>query len=467
MEKSYIKIIVFFALVLSCLTISSGTRAQLASHWHTTHSDHNGQFRYAFTALSSAGEECTAAGLVIDDSMVGDGPAIRIMFFRSHDGGLTWIEQDPGLPREFGQNQNEISVVQQIDSLNVVAIGDTGLILRTIDGGITWKQQNLNTSRKFLDVHFSDPMTGIVLVQDYPNILTTTDGGEHWSGFSHYKPGDPLTQFCHSYGGGMFRAITYELGQIFTTYDSWQSVDSSLEILDTGRNPRIIGGCNFRSRDTMVAYGIHFTKDSANLLSNPRLLITRSTNGGALWTEISGLDSVLLKPVQMSPLDRDFVLISGLSTGGRNLIGISTDHGMSWEIDSVLRDSNYPPYIARVTVTPQGHAVAIVTQPFRGSTGLLMRADRVESKVKSSKPIISDTQIYPNPATTDLNILSTDLSRPVHLVDVLGHEVLSGVLSVSGQVTLDVSKIPRGVYSVVIDRDGTQVPVGKIAVIGK
>ena len=120
--------------------IPLGARAQFVWHWYTTHQSQNGHFRYAFTALSSDGEECTAAGFAINDSFYG--ARIHIMFSRSHDGGLTWTEQDPGLPPEIGQNQNQITVIQQIDSLNVVGIGDTGLIVRTFDGGRTWERQN-------------------------------------------------------------------------------------------------------------------------------------------------------------------------------------------------------------------------------------------------------------------------------------------------------------------------------------
>ena len=316
-------------------------------------------------------------------------------------------------------------------------------------------------------------MTGIALAEGLPDIFTTTDGGEHWSGISDWIPYSLAPYFCYSYGEGMFRAITYEFGQIYTTYDNWQSVDSSLAILDT-MHTRMILGCNFRGRDTLVAYGIHYLTDSLlgdsihHTWKGPRLLLTWSTDGGKYWTEVPGLDSSFtMQGLFMSSLDRDYVLVAGLSNSGHNLIGMSNNHGISWEMDPVLRDSNYPPFIGGVTVTPQGHAIIIVTDPIRGSVGRLMRGERVESKVKLSNPNISATQIYPNPAMADLNIISADPSRSISLIDVLGRKVLSGILSASGQITLDVSKIPREIYNIVIDRGGELMSVGKVAVIGK
>jgi hypothetical protein len=75
-------------------------------------------------------------------------------------------------------------------------------------------------------------------------------------------------------------------------------------------------------------------------------------------------------------------------------------------------------------------------------------------------------QLYPNPATTNLNITSSIGTSTIHLYDVLGREALSSILS-NGQSTLDVSRLPRGIYSVVLERKGELLPAGKVAIVAK
>src|SRR6202030_2961224 len=103
-------------------------------------------------------------------------------FYRSNDGGKSWTEQHsvPATPPIL-TNQG-ITTLQQIDSSNAVGIGDLGTVLRTFDGGITWVNQDLSIPFRVADIHFSDPLTGIVVTADTTNnILTTSDGGRHWN----------------------------------------------------------------------------------------------------------------------------------------------------------------------------------------------------------------------------------------------------------------------------------------------
>jgi len=60
--------------------------------------------------------------------------------------------------------------------------------------------------------------------------------------------------------------------------------------------------------------------------------------------------------------------------------------------------------------------------------------------------------IYPNPASTTLNIVSTDPSPSFKIIDILGRTVVSGRTLDHGTLTLDISSLPRGVYSVLVQR---------------
>ncbi len=197
------------------------------------------------------------------------------MFWRSNDGGLTWSIQDPGLPYELGQNQNQFISIQQIDSLNVVAVGDTGLLVRTYDGGKTWETQNLHTKAFFTDVDFSDPMTGIVTAYDtIGTIFVTSDGGKNWKTI---QIGGSYLRQCHSYGNGKFRVFKEGLGPLYTTNNNWETIDSTKLLIDSTRDTNyasyFFDHCNFTGGDTIIAYG--------NYLLQSDGLLMRSIDAGA------------------------------------------------------------------------------------------------------------------------------------------------------------------------------------------
>jgi hypothetical protein len=270
----------FFA-ICACLIVGSGARAQY--NWHVVHHEWGDKKQFAFTAVDCYGENCTAAAEAMDTSM--HPPVTTLFFYRSNDGGLTWTVQDPGLPHQVLLVQNHFVKVQQIDSLNVVAIGDTGLMVKTTDAGVTWQRVPLPTTYDLFDVHFSDPLTGIVVVNFHHQVLTTLDGGQHWkattvSGFLPPKQ-------CHSYGSGKFLVFPWAAGPIYTTADNFQSIDSSLIIYPLTDSVHNLVYCNFLGVDTIVAYGTRSSKDPPY----SRLLMTRSIDGGKSWKEIPIPDS--------------------------------------------------------------------------------------------------------------------------------------------------------------------------------
>jgi hypothetical protein len=89
------------------------------------------------------------------------------------------------------------------------------------------------------------------------------------------------------------------------------------------------------------------------------------------------------------------------------------------------------------------------------------------SKVENHVIYAINTRIYPNPAIDHLNVLSEVPGRPVHLFDLLGNEAANTVLDAFGRATLDVSSLPRGTYSLMIDIFGTLQHIGKVAVVAK
>ncbi|HWF44986.1 MAG TPA: T9SS type A sorting domain-containing protein [Candidatus Kapabacteria bacterium] len=450
-----------YSLLLACLIFASGARAQY--RWHVTHPSYdNHGHSFKFTSLDCWGEVCIAGGIKTDTSLK-TVQASAIIFYRSTDGGQTWAEQDPNLPHEriIG---NQIEAVQQIDSLDAVGVGDSGLVLRTSDGGATWEKQDLHTSEYVSNVHFSDLMTGIVIlarattgVVSACDIATTHDGGKNWS----LAPFSPwlFASDCHSDGDGKFRVISDDIGPVYKTSDNWATVDSTPLIIPWADSIHVLGHFNFKGEDTIVGYGASVYGTIG--LVPVYVFITHSINGGMSWDSValsvSGSDGI----ESMSSLDRNIVF--GAESGSGTRMEVSTDHGITWRVDSLILDTTgYRPYfIQSIAVTSQGYGVFISSL---GDQGLIFRGDPPSEHVESNKHIVDDGHIYPNPATTNLTITSSIGASSVYLYDILGREALSGTL-LNGHATLDVSHLPRGIYSVVLEHNGRLIPAGKIAVV--
>jgi hypothetical protein len=194
--------------------------------------------------------------------------------------------------------------------------------------------------------------------------------------------------------------------------------------------------------------------------------ITRTTDGGKSWTSFPIADSVGAIH-SMSSLTRDTIYASG-SSGAHRMLR-STDRGASWSLDSVLLDTAYEFVAANgLTVMADGHPVGLFSQSsYDVDPSAIFRGEWEPARVEIYERIFYGTHLYPNPATTEFTITSVDPSRPVHVFDMIGRELLHDVLDTRGVATLDISRLPRGVYSVVLDHYGKLLPVGKVAVVGR
>lgn len=392
---------------------------------------------------------------------------MHLMFFRSNDGGETWSEQDPGLPQGRGDNSNYIRRVQQIDSLNIVAAGDTGLLVRSFDGGLTWHQQDVPARENVWDVHFSDPMTGIAVLQ-HPtggqnpscDIITTHDGGNHWklAPFSPWLSGVA----CHSYGGNRFAAISFNVGPVYRTNDDWVTFDSSQLIVNWTDHEHGVGKYRFLGSDTIVGLGA----TSTGIGEIPYLV--HSIDGGDHW-DSTVIKNTLLNwdAASISSLEFDPVLIGAY--GRETWMGVSHDHGVTWEIDTTIFDGPMPgAEVVRsiaVSNTAGSGVFGVAAFVSLAGHGFLARGIPEQSRVENFERIIYTTHLFPNPASSQVEIATIDPDRPIFLCDVLGRTVSRSRLDAHGQVSLDVTSLPRGTYSVMLDHFGNVIPVGKLVLI--
>jgi photosystem II stability/assembly factor-like uncharacterized protein len=440
--------------VLVLCGMPQGARSQ--SPWNVLVTSTSDQQSYYFYGLSCHGSHCTVCGLHQDDMNAAE----WVTFFRSDDGGQHWIEQNPKLstariPSKF------LYVVDQIDSLNVVAGGDSGLVAITADAGKTWGSMQNTIHGKVKDVSFSDPKNGMICVQDSISLYLTSDGGSSWKPAPFHAG---LLWQGHAYGHGMFRAFKYGWGPIYSTKDNWVTVDSTTVIFDhlrADKTGELLAFCRFGFADNMIATGIKRPMSGIN-----SGLIYVSNDGGITWTE-STLPSLAIGPIYVvSNPDRDTIFAAGDKLE-KSVNLVSTDHGSTWLTDSLQFDTAYKSITSRgIELTVSNHLVGIFTSNPTLGQAIIAYRSMAHKSVETYERIVYGTRIYPNPAQNFVSIVSNDPLREVRLIDVLGRSRLEAQLPADGTLKLDISHLGSGIYSVQIDHDGVMIPVGKIAAIG-
>src|SRR5665213_1307118 len=445
MKKFHTSLIIFVGWV----AVVPPTRAQFLCK--VTDGERIGSNLYSgYRALTCNGNDCTVVAETVPDSANGFGPVNgfgHLVFLHSSDGGHTWaVETDPSFARDSMGTDIRID---QIDSLNIIASGNFGSgpwfssIFRTTDGGVTWHQQPAPTEG-IGGISFSTAEDGIVLAG--LGVFTTTDGGMHWESISFY-PGN--VSRCHAYGNGKYRLFQGNTGKIYTTTDNWATVDSTPAIFSDPVQGagHIFEDCKFGSGDTMIACGFHnnFAKDT----SYPYL--ARTTDGGEHWVTVYDDTTGAYGDIYYPPSDvnRD-TIIAGVNTW-LNAVLCSTDNGTTWEIDSLrFNDEQYrfENQDDGVGLNSDGDLVGAFDYWTNSVfTSFLTIGQRVTSAVISDNIKTVGVSLFPNPTSTSITVTGGTTGSTVHLLDILGRDILSTKVPASGTLTLDVSSLPRGIYT--------------------
>ncbi len=448
--------------------------------WHVVHTDFDGTLYYAFDAISCAGNNCTVCGSIIDPLQ----PVVTRMFWRSIDGGVSWQMQNPGIASYPDlKHKHYFTTIQEIDSINTIAGGDSGYVVRTFDGGSTWQKEDLHSNGIIRDIHFSDANTGIILIQeDYQiltgagavKILTTTNGGIIWatSSFTVFNPNlKGNFASCFSYGGGKFSVFSTRDGRIYSTNDNWQTIDSSNAPPNHSQEDSIYYAynflhCKFTRGDTIIAFGYY--SDTANSMKFGGLMI-RTINAGVTWDTPQRFAYPPIADIEMmTSLEGDTILASNYYA---NTILRSIDHGNSWTPDPFKLDTNYSLFsINSMTFSANSTPLAILGSggaSVYGVPTIIVRGSYESDGIEQINlpPLIP--HLYPNPASDILHLTLLDPLRPIHIIDIFGRDMFRSSTDEQGMQTINISSIPRGMYNVLLDRDGKLLSAGKIVVVGK
>lgn len=432
------------------LLISSGAEAQIV--WKESIPLKSSRYQTAITALSSFENTVYAVGIVQDHLFA----TTTVKFFRTENGGRSWRIQDTKINTLYNYPRVRWFRIQQIDNMNITAIVDTGIILRTFDGGESWDIQTIEDGYRPNSIHFSDSLNGIVSVfGNYSFAFTTKNGGRTWEKVNTKIDPFPAVESCRSYGNGKYRQFHQGYYNIYTTLDNWKTHKVSEPVVDENKDTNAqkyyFYAGKLTDSDTVFAFGGYKQTQST---------IARSTDAGKTWSTPYVVSPPYSGVTHMTQLKQDTMYACGY-LGAQHYMLFSSDRGATWRVDTLLLSK--PLNLIEtfgIEIDASGRAVAAF------SSGVFYAEDTTKLKVEASLAIDYYAHIYPNPASTQVTIEAFIGSREVQLIDMLGRSVLSGITSHGGKITFDISTLPMGVYGVLVNRDGGFVSVGKVAVSG-
>lgn len=374
----------------------------------------------------------TVWGLAYD----GSGAAAVVQeFTKTTDGGVNW---NPGLI-DIGDPALAINNIIAIDADNawvtaLVPADGNGVTFRTYDGGLNWIQQNplgyQVTGESFLNgVHFFDENNGLTY-GDPANgefeIYTTSDGGDNWTLVPAANIPNPLPGEYGYNGGNVFIGNTSYLvtnkGRILKSTDmglTWTAYQAPVtDFSSTGQSARI-------------AFS---TPSNGHMLKTVGTTYTYYTtsDGAQTWsagTPFTGLYRVLT----YVPGTNTIVATSAAAVSGS---AYSNDNGATWtSIDSGAQ-RGVAAFYDGSTGWCAGFSVDATTGGIFKFTGTLSN-----SQFNSTK-----FSVYPNPSSSNVTISSPEVDTySLRVMDITGKVVINKELN-GLENSIDVSSFSNGLY---------------------
>lgn len=330
-----------------------------------------------------------------------------ISIYKSSDLGATWEKTGfPLIP------DNIISRIITNTQGDLFAATTNVGIFRSTDGGMSW--QNIDTGLNHVQVWDMEvgPQGALFATDVTYGFFKSTDNGAHWS-----QPGS--TQLPQSlYAVGVTKTGALLVGENVTSDTLYRSAD---------------GGSTWQSIEIPGDRIMDFvTMPDSTLLAYSWLNVYRSEDDGLQWQQVyyDGFDEVVS--------DKNNILY-GLSRGlGQSGLFVSFDHGTHWD------QINYPLLYSNASCLMIDNSNKL----FAGTWGNgVYYADSIPvSAVLSGETETSGFEIFPNPATDALNIM-TQQRMEIDLTDLSGR-ILVHLAAEDGPRRIDLSAFPAGVYLV-------------------
>jgi photosystem II stability/assembly factor-like uncharacterized protein len=447
----------YIAIIIILLAGLSYSPAFGQLFWRSSHPPLKRNHQYVYESLAARGQEILVAATDYNP----DTSTWSLTFFRSDDAGYHWEELQSGLPgvRQSWRYGYNIRSMQFIDDQHILAVSDSGYLIRTTNGGQSWLADRIVDGGNVNAMHFADAKEGIVVSGSVPYIHFTTNGGDTWQGVDIKMAG--WGGSGQAFGGGRFSVFSYGYGSLYHTTDYWRSFDSTLPLAPQSDLIHVPIRCSWRSTDSVFAFGATYSTDATPTRSP---FLAHTSTGGLSWDTIE-LPLKQLKAVQqLTDVRRDTILIAGL---GAAEFAFSFDKGKSWSADSLITDTSFVIGVCRqMLMLSDGRPIALWEGgSVPGQDVGIFVGEWAKADVEIYEYYIRSTLFYPNPATSQLNVQSVVGGSSISVRDVLGREVAHALLDGAAKGQIDVSGLTRGFYFLTMKTGALNLPIGKLAVV--
>ncbi|MFZ4785812.1 MAG: WD40/YVTN/BNR-like repeat-containing protein, partial [Flavobacteriales bacterium] len=188
---------------------------------------------------------------------------------------------------------NDLEDVKWVSESKAFAIGDRGVLVRTLDAGATWEVMPQLISYNYQTLYFSSPMIGYAagVINNAGIIIKTIDGGDTW--------------FQLDIGVGVPNTI----GSLWFVNDNLGYAGSFGKILKTTN-----GGVTWTVKTINISYTFQslYFFDELNGFAQGGSYIYRTVDGGLTWTQVLSA-STLLNDISFADVNVGF---AGFSSSG-------------------------------------------------------------------------------------------------------------------------------------------------------
>jgi photosystem II stability/assembly factor-like uncharacterized protein len=382
--------------------------------------------------------------VVFIDANVGIAVGDSGLILRTTDGGTLWSI----VPTIVS---NSLTSVCFVDSTNGwiggnrldIYPGDSSVIIRTTDSGMNWyKQADLDLYR-VNDVFFVDQNNGFIVGREGGggNLFQTTDGGETWSDTTLPNYGmiwERIYFVDHNIGWILGRIC----GVLFCTSSIYKTIDGgNTWQLQMEQGPLGLYDISFTDTQNGIAVGQSF---------GPGVLY-QTSDGGETWLENPGPPFEETIFVDVFQISNSVFAIWGMNYDLGDVFYWSTDSGVTWQLRGSYQ--NVPLHQNRIFFTDTSNGWAV------GDGGIILHTTNggvsfvEEEQIGEIPTEFLLSQNYPNPfnPSTKIKYSVPQTSQvQIKVFDVLGNEIETLVNEEKSvgtyELTWNAASFPSGVY---------------------
>ncbi len=322
--------------------------------------------------------------------------------FLSDDSGSNWRQTNAGL-----SDTNVLALISE--GTNLFASTQSSVIFRSTDRGGTWNALAGFQSSKPV-CRFAVIGSILFAATDSLGIFRTTDEGVTWKAANVGLTETNIHSFAVM-GSVLFANASYDgVGGVYRTTDSatsWTLARNS--VFDIAA----IGGDLFAAMFHTVDNGVMVSKDS-----------------GVTWGEAEGGGCGVY----------DVMGAAGtavFSAHSQNGVSHSTDSGASWIPDNGINGFNAIAALGAYLFV--GNADGIFRATVGGQTNAVVEGTNGSSTTAA--------QIYPNPTTGLITVQGASAKiQHITITNLLGESLIEQSTPGTASLTLDLSKLPAGIY---------------------